>query len=240
MMATQAGVILGTAAYMSPEQAKGFAVDHRSDVFSFGTVLFEMLTGRQPFQGDTAAEVLASVLVREAEVSGLPGDANPRLIELVARCLQKSPKRRWQHIGDVRAELESLVTSPRTAIMTAVSPERPLWRRLLVPAGCAIVGAALAGYAVWAFRAAPERPVVAFTHVLPDGQAFSNAGRNLLAISPDGGTIVFVADRRLHRRALADLGSVPSPVSTAGTRSPLPRSPPTGFRSCSFPAATGR
>ena len=77
MMATQAGLILGTAAYMSPEQAKGFPADHRSDVFSFGTVLFEMLTGRQPFRGDTAPDVLASVLVREPELDALPSRSAP-------------------------------------------------------------------------------------------------------------------------------------------------------------------
>ena len=70
MTATNAGIILGTAAYMSPEQAKGFAADHRSDVFSFGVVLYEMLTGRQPFQGETAPDVLASVLIREPSSSG--------------------------------------------------------------------------------------------------------------------------------------------------------------------------
>ena len=82
MMATQAGLILGTAAYMSPEQAKGFPADHRSDIFSFGTVLFEMLSGRQPFQGDTAPDVLASVLVRDPDATGFPSDLNPRLIDL--------------------------------------------------------------------------------------------------------------------------------------------------------------
>ena len=78
MMATQAGVILGTAAYMSPEQAKGFPADQRSDVFSFGSVLYEMLTGRQPFKGDTAPDVLASVLVREPDLDLLPPNLNPR------------------------------------------------------------------------------------------------------------------------------------------------------------------
>src|SRR5262249_40196690 len=77
--ATEAGVILGTAAYMSPEQAKGFQADARSDVFSFGSVLYEMLTGQQAFQGDTTAEILASVLVREPDFSLLPRNLNPRL-----------------------------------------------------------------------------------------------------------------------------------------------------------------
>jgi eukaryotic-like serine/threonine-protein kinase len=81
MMATQAGVILGTAAYMSPEQAKGLSADHRSDIFSFGIVLYEMLTGQQPFHGETAADVMASILAREPEVAALPAGLNPRLSE---------------------------------------------------------------------------------------------------------------------------------------------------------------
>jgi eukaryotic-like serine/threonine-protein kinase len=88
MMATQAGVILGTAAYMSPEQAKGFPADRRSDVFAFGCVMYEMLTGRQSFRGDTAADVLASVLVREPDLTLLPPNLNPRIPDLLARCLE--------------------------------------------------------------------------------------------------------------------------------------------------------
>src|SRR5262249_35882893 len=87
MMATQAGIILGTASYMSPEQAKGLAADQRSDIFSFGVVLFEMLTGRQPFQGETAPEILASVLIRDADLAAMPPNLNPRLVDLVKRCL---------------------------------------------------------------------------------------------------------------------------------------------------------
>src|SRR5262249_30025607 len=105
-MATQAGIILGTAAYMSPEQAKGLPADHRSDIFSFGVVLYEMLVGRPPFGGETAPDVLASVLAREPDFAALPSDLRPRLIELLRRCLAKPPKQRWQAIGDVRAELE--------------------------------------------------------------------------------------------------------------------------------------
>jgi serine/threonine-protein kinase len=112
LAATHAGVVLGTAAYMSPEQAKGIPADHRSDVFSFGAVLHEMLTGRQSFQGETAAEVMASVIVRETDLTGLTPELNPRLVELLRRCLEKSPKKRWPAIGDVRAELETIAPAP--------------------------------------------------------------------------------------------------------------------------------
>jgi hypothetical protein len=114
-MATQAGMILGTAAYMSPEQAKGCSADQRSDIFSFGTVLYEMLTGRQPFQGDTAPDVLASVIVREPDLTQLAPNLNPRLSELLRRCLEKNPKKRWQAIGDVRAEIEIIAAAPHSA-----------------------------------------------------------------------------------------------------------------------------
>ena len=112
MMATQAGMILGTAAYMSPEQAKGAPADHRSDIFSFGSVLYEMLTGRQPFHGDSAPDILASVLAREPDLTALPLHLNPRLLELLRRCFEKTPKRRWQAVGDLRAELETIVAVP--------------------------------------------------------------------------------------------------------------------------------
>src|SRR5262245_59138878 len=110
---TQVGMILGTASYMSPEQARGMSGDHRSDVFSFVVVLYEMLTGRQPFQVETVSDVLASVLAREPDLAALPGDLSPRLTELVARCLEKHPKRRWQAMGDVRHELEVIAKNPR-------------------------------------------------------------------------------------------------------------------------------
>src|SRR5439155_13524330 len=87
---------------------KGFPADQRSDIFSFGSVLYEMLTGRQPFEGDTAPDVLASVLVREPDLNALPSNVNPRLADLLKRCLAKNPKKRWQAIGDVRAEIETI------------------------------------------------------------------------------------------------------------------------------------
>lgn len=132
-MATQAGMVLGTAAYMSPEQAKGFPADQRSDIFSFGSVLFELLTGRQPFQGDTAPDILASVLVREPDLNVLPPNLNPRLTELLKRCLEKNPKKRWQAIGDVRAEIETIAVTPHStiALAQAVAPPQPLWRRAI-------------------------------------------------------------------------------------------------------------
>ena len=107
MLATGAGVILGTAGYMSPEQAKGLPADHRSDIFSFGILLYEMVTARSPFRGETATDLLASILARDPELGALDPHVHPRLLELVKRCLEKDPKRRWQAIADVRLELEA-------------------------------------------------------------------------------------------------------------------------------------
>jgi serine/threonine protein kinase len=133
MLFTQAGMILGTAAYMSPEQAKGRPADQRSDIFAFGVVLYEMLTGRQPFQGDTAPDVLASVIVRDADLNALPPNLNPRLPELLQRCLDKNPKRRWQAIGDVRAEIEAIAQVP------FVVPASMVPRRLTVAMALGLV-----------------------------------------------------------------------------------------------------
>ena len=203
MMATQAGLILGTAAYMSPEQAKGFPADHRSDVFAFGTVLFEMLTGRQPFRGDTAPDVLASVLVRDPDLKSLPAHLNPRLHDLLRRCLEKTPKRRWQAIGDVLAEIETIATDPHgeSAIAHAGAPSRPLWRRAIPIVATAIIASGLTGFGVWTAKRSTPLPVARFTLTLPEGQQFTNVGRQVIAISPDGTQIVYVANQRLYLRA---------------------------------------
>src|SRR5262249_5601084 len=103
---SNAGVIIGTAAYMSPEQARGFAADQRSDVFSFGCVLYEMLTGKQAFHGDTVSDILAGVLAREPNLALLPANLNPKIPELIRRSLEKNPKRRWYAVGDLRVTLD--------------------------------------------------------------------------------------------------------------------------------------
>jgi eukaryotic-like serine/threonine-protein kinase len=217
MMASAAGIILGTAAYMSPEQAKGLPADHRSDVFSFGSMLFEMLTGRQPFAGETAPDILASVLVRDADLSRLPPDVDPRIAALIQRCLQKHPKRRWQAIGDVRAELEAIVATPlpaRVAPGVGLAP-RPLWRRVAPIAAAGVVVGIVAAAVTWRLKPVPPQPVVRFSIPVNGGQRFV-AGRRLVAISPDGTLIAYVADRRLNIRAIGDLAVTPLAGSENG------------------------
>jgi len=212
MMATQAGVILGTAAYMSPEQAKGLPADHRSDVFSFGCVLYEMLTGRQPFQGETVPEVMASVLVREADLGALPPNLNPRLPELLKRCLEKNPKRRWQSVADMRAEIEAIAAAPRAvpAAQVVVATPRPLWKRA-VPVGAGAIAASLiTGAVMWALRPSASPPVVTrFPVTLAEGQQLTTATRNGVAISPDGTQIAYVTAGQLYLRPMSELDGKP-------------------------------
>jgi serine/threonine-protein kinase len=210
MMASQAGIILGTAAYMSPEQAKGFPADHRSDVFSFGVVLYEMLAGRQPFQGETAPDVLASVLVRDPELSKLPPDLNPRLVEILRRCLEKSPKRRWQAMGDLRSEIEAVAAAPRLLPAAGRVEQRPLWRRTIPVVLASMLSAAAAGAAVWTLRPqTPQPPVTWFSVAFPENSVLSGAGRHSVALSADGRQMAFVADARIYLRSLSDLVTKP-------------------------------
>ncbi|MBI3400335.1 MAG: serine/threonine-protein kinase [Acidobacteria bacterium] len=232
LMATQAGMILGTAAYMSPEQAKGLPADHRSDVFSFGVVLYEMLTGRQPFRGETAPDILASVLARDPELNVLPANLHPRLLDLVRRCLEKTPKRRWQAIGDVRAELETIAANPHAAPASPAPPAaaRPMWRRALLPAATAIVASAITGAAVWNLRppGAGPVPVTRFTFALSEGQVFSGTRTQLITISPDGAQIVYVANNRLFLRAMSDPEARPIPGTESMGATPTPVFSPDG------------
>ena len=214
LMATQAGMILGTAAYMSPEQAKGFPADQRSDVFSFGCVLYEMLTGRQAFQGDTAPDILASVLVREPDLTALPPNLNPRLPDLLRRCLEKNPKKRWQAVGDLRAEIETIATAPHAAATTTavVTRPEPRWRRLtFVGVPALVAGAAVAAAVTW-FATRPVPPRVTRTAIANTGTTALtiNGTDRDLAITPDGTHVVYVGNggTQLFVRALDALEPV--------------------------------
>jgi Tol biopolymer transport system component len=222
IMATQAGMILGTAAYMSPEQARGFPADQRSDIFSFGCVLYEMLTGHQAFQGETASDVLASVLAREPDLNALPPNLNPRLPELLKRCLEKNPKRRWQAVGDLRAEIETIATAPHAAATTAVATrQEPRWRRLtFVGVPALVAGALIAGAVTW-FATRPEAPRVTRMAIANTGTAALtiNGTDRDLTITPDGTHVVYVGNggTQLFVRALDAL----EPVAIASGQSQL-------------------
>ncbi len=219
LLATQAGVILGTAGYMSPEQAKGLPADHRSDVFSFGTVLYEMLSGRQPFHGDTAPDILASVLAREPDLTVLPPNLNPRLVELLRRCLEKDPKRRWQAVGDLRVEIETVAAAPfgPAATATLAAPPRHLLRRAMPVLAAAILAGSAVGLVTWISRPSSlPVPVTRFQFTLPEGQEFQSTALPLVAISPDGTQMVYSANQRPYLRSMSDLATRP----IAGTEAP--------------------
>jgi Tol biopolymer transport system component len=211
VMATGAGMILGTAAYMSPEQAKGHPADHRSDVFAFGSVLYEMLTGREAFRGETVADILASVLAREPDWTALPANINPRLTTLLKRCLDKSRKQRWQAIGDVRAELHAIAVEPVTMPASAGgTASTPIWKIALSITATAILAAA-ATAAYFITRPTPAAQVSRFSIPLID-HSFSGMNRRVLDVSPDGSSLVYIANLRFYQRPINALEARPIPM----------------------------
>jgi Tol biopolymer transport system component len=184
-MMTGVGVLLGTAAYMSPEQARGRPVDRRTDIWAFGCVLYEMLTGTRAFQGEDVTDTIAAVVKEQPDLTRVPVPAR-RLLE---SCLEKEPRKRLQAIGDMHLLME---TAPR-----AVPPSRPRYGSAAwVVAGVAAFGAAvLAPIALIHFREVPpETSVIRATILPPDNTTFDFAqGLGLPALSPDGRRIVFGA-----------------------------------------------
>ena len=200
--ATAAGVILGTAAYMSPEQAAGIAADRRADIWAFGVVMWEMLTGHKLFEGETVSHVLASVLKDEIDVAELPEDTPPRVHDLLERCLRKKPRERLQAIGDARIVLEEEKADPGGggAIASAVidAGEAGASRRAgRMPWVLAALGAAAAvALAAWmVLHPASEAPVVRFTVDPPPEATFDvePIRPGPVTVSPDGSKLVFGA-----------------------------------------------
>jgi eukaryotic-like serine/threonine-protein kinase len=207
--ATNGGIILGTAGYMSPEQARGHNADQRSDIFSFGCVLFEMLTGRQPFQGDTISDVIASVLAREPDLRAIPGNIHPKIEELIRRCLEKDRKRRWHSIADVRVEIEAILTDPHGLRTGREIQPRSLRRRavpFLITATLAALVAVILTVEVTKTRPSSAPGITRFALLLPETQHLTlGTARHIIAISPDGRRIVYIADQELYVRNMEEM-----------------------------------
>jgi serine/threonine protein kinase len=195
-IATQPGVILGTAAYMSPEQAKGKSVDRRTDIWAFGCVFFEMLAGKRPFEGETVSDALAAVIRAEPEWSLLPANTPQTIRNLLQRCLKKDPRQRLQAIGDARIAIEEVLSGASQDLPSAVEIRTVDWRRALpwAVATAAVILAAL--FAAKYFTRKPQLlPAIVSQITSPPNTKFVFTGINPgpPILSPDGEWLVFSA-----------------------------------------------
>ncbi|MDO8795193.1 MAG: protein kinase [Vicinamibacterales bacterium] len=200
--ATQAGLILGTAAYMSPEQARGKPVDKRADIWSYGVVLYEMLTGQRAFKGDDVSETLASVLKDSPAFDALPPSTPPRLRRILERCLERDAKARLRDIGEARVELAKIASgdgdlSEASAIAGASAAASPAWRRALP---WAMVGALAVGLtlvlALWVpWRMAPAPTLQRLSADLGAEVSLTFGTGDATSLSPDGTVVAFVAQK---------------------------------------------
>ena len=188
--ATQLGVILGTAAYMAPEQAKGRPVDRRADIWAFGVVLFEMLTGRRGFDAEDISETLAAVLTREVDWTALPPATPSRLRALLRDCLVRDPKQRLRDIGDARRAIDRMMTEPAEdpapAAAVVAAARTPGWQRLL-PWVLAAAGLGIGAFSVWSATRSPTGPAPVVTRAFTQLKDFAV----LATISRDGSKIAY-------------------------------------------------
>ena len=204
-MATQAGVLLGTAAYMSPEQAKAKTVDRRADIWAFGCVLYEMLTGKVAFPGDSVTDTLAGVIRAEPDWSQLPTATPMRVRVLMQRCLQKDPKQRLRDIGDARISLDEVLSgAPDLAPVGRAEAAAPRWHRALPWALLGLMTVAFAALVFVYFREKPAPAAVVHRYEIaaPDPSA------NVVTLSPDGTRLVFASVPNPSRLWLRRMDSI--------------------------------
>ena len=214
---TLTGVAVGTPAYMSPEQARGEVVGRQTDIWSFGAVLYELLTGTSAFGGRSAADTLAQLIGRPPDYARLPPDTPASIERLLRRCLEQDLKRRLQHIGDARIEIEAALAGELAEPVGRAAPEsirrssRTLWLTLAM-AGLA----ALAGWFVARRSTVVAPPAVARLSLsFPDAPMVLPMGSNHIAISPDGSTLAFTSNAGLHIRRMDRNEPVASSVTGA-------------------------
>ena len=171
--ATKMGVIMGTAAYMSPEQARAGTADRRSDIWAFGVVLLEMLTGQAPFTGKTVSDTLALVLTKEPDWTTLPANTPGPIRRLLRRCLEKEPKQRLGFIGDARLDIDDAKTGPdgETPAVASIA-QHALWQRPVPATAALVLALALGGLSVWMLTGFVPPRVVRFPIPLAANQTF--------------------------------------------------------------------
>jgi eukaryotic-like serine/threonine-protein kinase len=219
---TRDGVLLGTAAYMSPEQARGQPVDKGADIWAFGVVLFEMLTGRRAFPGEQIADVLAAVLTRDPDWTQLPISLSPGVTALLKRCLEKNRKQRIRDIGDARLALDGAFDSGPVHVPLPAAARSPLWKRALPLLATAAVVVLLSMLTAWSrWPVTQPRKVTRFELMLPQGQQFRNRQRPIIAAAADGKSFVYETGAGLVRRLIGELDVRPVPVNESAWFSPI-------------------
>ncbi len=240
---TTAGIVLGTAAYMSPEQARGRPVDKRADIWAFGCVCYEMLTGRRAFEAEDVPLTMSRVLQREPDWDTLPAGVPAYLASIIRQCLAKDPRNRVRDMGDIRLMLDGALGFP-----VAQAPERTgrssiaLWQRPASVAASVLGAVAVTAFTTWSVtRPAPVQPAaVTRTSVLvPQTHSITNFGSRVIAISPAGTHVAYVANEQLYVRALDALEARRWRAPNGPDR-PIPSSRRTAGGSPSTRAVTGR
>jgi Tol biopolymer transport system component len=210
--ATMQGVILGTAAYMSPEQARGKAVDKRTDIWAFGCVLYELLTGKQTFHGEDVTDILAAVVRAEPDWQALPAATPLKVRNLLRRCLQKDRRQRFHDAGDIRIEIDEALAGPQSSETTASVPAVRSWReRLAWPVAAGVLALIAIAFAIGFVLRAPKppQPMRLSAEIGVDASLFTTRGASAI-LSPDGTRLVLVATgsdqkRRIYVRSIDQL-----------------------------------
>ena len=208
-MATREGMILGTAAYMSPEQARGRPVDKRTDIFAFGSVLYEMLTGRRAFQGEDVSDTLAAVIRADVDWNPLPRDVESRIQRVLEGCLRKDRKERRRDVGDVRVDLQEVLAHPESARAQASAAHPPsaasgpiFWWAL----ASSFIAAALGVTLMWSARPdVAANPRMRFQMIVPPDHSLTNSNNSGVAISSDGKRVAYVAGQQIYVREMDEL-----------------------------------